>query len=94
MVLSSSPQSGATDSHTTRTTTRGSPHIKNRVHVGCTTGGVDELDAEIERLIGLGATIAWEEQFPPEVTAHYRNVVLRDPEGNEFCLGAGRPPSS
>ena len=35
----------------------------------------------------------WEEQFPPELAEHYRNVVLRDPEGNEFCLGAGQPPS-
>ena len=68
--------------------------IKNRVHLGCSTGGIDEVDAEIERLEGLGATIAWEEQFPTGVAARYRNVVLRDPEGNEFCLGAGRSPSS
>jgi hypothetical protein len=67
--------------------------IKNRVHLGCSTGELDELDAEIERLEGLGATIAWEEPFPPEVAAHYRNVVLRDPEGNEFCLSAGQTPS-
>lgn len=33
--------------------------------------------AEIERLTGLGATFAWE--------AHGL-VVLRDPEGNEFCV--------
>jgi hypothetical protein len=62
--------------------------VKNRVHLGC---GVPwpELEAEIERLVGLGASIAWEEEFPPEVAAGYRNLVLRDPEGNEFCLGAG-----
>jgi hypothetical protein len=40
--------------------------------------------------LALGASIAWEEDFPPEVAGTYRNVVLRDPEGNEFCLGAGR----
>jgi hypothetical protein len=44
-------------------------------------------------LIALGATVAWEEQFPSEVAATCRNVVLRDVEGNEFCLGAGRVPS-
>ncbi|MGQ0823565.1 MAG: VOC family protein [Actinomycetota bacterium] len=60
---------------------------KNRVHLGFNVSG---LDAEIERLVGLGATVAWEEEFPADVP--YRNVVLRDPEGNEFCLGlsAGR----
>ncbi|MGH9191186.1 MAG: GNAT family N-acetyltransferase [Acidimicrobiales bacterium] len=34
--------------------------------------------------------MAWEEEFPPDVAAVYRNVVLRDVEGNEFCLGAGK----
>ena len=62
---------------------------KNRLHLGCNVDTLDELDAEIARLQALGATIAWEEEFSPEVAAHYRNVVLRDIEGNEFCLGAG-----
>ena len=66
--------------------------VKNRVHLGCTGGTLAELDAEIERLRGLGATIAWEEEFPPAVAASYRNVVLRDPEGNELCLGGGALP--
>lgn len=64
--------------------------VKNRVHLGCTAGTVDDLDPEITRLQGLGATLAWEESFPPEVAAAYRNVVLRDPEGNELCLSGGR----
>jgi predicted enzyme related to lactoylglutathione lyase len=60
--------------------------VKNRVHLGTTA--VADLDAEIERLCGLGATVAWEEDdLPPGV----RNVVLRDPEGNEFCLGFRQP---
>jgi catechol 2,3-dioxygenase-like lactoylglutathione lyase family enzyme len=66
--------------------------VKNRVHLGCRADSLDVLDHELERLLALGATVAWEEVFPPEVAAHYRNVVLRDPEGNEFCLGAGDPP--
>jgi hypothetical protein len=66
--------------------------VKNRVHLGCAVASLDELDGEIDRLQALGATVAWEETFPPEVAGVYRNVVLRDPEGNEFCLGAGTFP--
>ncbi len=64
---------------------------KNRVHLGCSAGRLEALDAEIERLRQLGATVAWEETFAPAMAAAYRNVFLRDPEGNEFCLGAGEP---
>jgi hypothetical protein len=64
--------------------------VKNRVHLGCSAGDLDALDAEIHRLERLGATIAWEEDFP--VGSGYRNVILRDVEGNEFCLGAGDFP--
>ena len=42
----------------------------------------------VDRLVAMGAAIAWEEDFPAELG--YRNVVLRDPEGNEFCVGG--PP--
>ena len=62
---------------------------KNRLHLGCAVDTLDELDGEIARLQALGATIAWEEEFPPEIATRYRNVILRDSEGNEFCLGAG-----
>jgi len=65
---------------------------KNRLHLGCGVDSLDDLDPEIARLEGLGATVAWEEDFPPEVAVTYRNVVLRDPEGNEFCLAAGTLP--
>ena len=63
--------------------------VKNRMHLGLTAGPLDALDAEIARLEALGATVAWEEEFPPAVAERYRNVVLRDPEGNEFCLSGG-----
>jgi hypothetical protein len=62
---------------------------KNRLHLGCSVPTLADLDGEIARLVGLGATVAWEEEFPPAVAAGYRNVILRDVEGNEFCLGAG-----
>ena len=63
--------------------------VKNRLHVGCSAGRLEDLDGEIARLVRLGAVFAWEETFPPEVAARYRNVVLRDVEGNEFCLSGG-----
>ncbi|MGZ8752399.1 MAG: VOC family protein [Acidimicrobiia bacterium] len=66
--------------------------VKNRVHLGCDAGSLDNLRADLDRVVALGATIAWEEAFPPEVAARYRNLVLRDPEGNEFCLGGGTAP--
>jgi catechol 2,3-dioxygenase-like lactoylglutathione lyase family enzyme len=63
--------------------------VKNHLHIGSGVADLVDLDAEIDRLTALGATIAWEEEFPPEVAARYRILILRDPEGNEFCLGAG-----
>jgi predicted enzyme related to lactoylglutathione lyase len=56
--------------------------VKNRVHIDF---GADDVQAAVDRLVAMGATIAWEEDFPPELG--YRNLVLRDPEGNEFCVG-------
>jgi hypothetical protein len=66
---------------------------KNRLHLGCHTGTLAELDAELGRLSALGATLAWEEEFPPEIAAVYRNVILRDVEGNEFCVSGGALPA-
>lgn len=65
---------------------------KNRLHFGCSAGSLDRFDAEFERLVGLGASLAWKEVFPPAVAVHFRNWVLADPEGNEFCLGGGTLP--
>ncbi|MFI0480290.1 VOC family protein [Actinomadura sp. 9N215] len=48
--------------------------VKNRVHVDLVA--VDP-EAEIQRLTALGATVQ---------ARHPDNVVLADPEGNEFCL--------
>ena len=51
--------------------------VKNRLHLDLNP---DDQDAEVERLLGMGATrvdigqgeVSW--------------VVLADPEGNEFCV--------
>jgi predicted enzyme related to lactoylglutathione lyase len=52
---------------------------KNRVHVDLTTSDPDA----IPRLVALGATVVEEHELPG---GRHRWTVLRDPEGNEFCL--------
>jgi predicted enzyme related to lactoylglutathione lyase len=54
--------------------------VKNRVHIDITTSAEDR-DAEIERLIELGARRADIGQTGKESW-----TVLADPEGNEFCV--------
>lgn len=45
----------------------------------------DDVGAQVQRLLGLGAT-AVRESVDPEDTY----VVMRDPEGNEFCVCSSR----
>jgi predicted enzyme related to lactoylglutathione lyase len=60
---------------------------KNRVHVDL---AAREPDAEIERVLGLGAELV-DARIDGAPTWRGRDgirwVVLRDPEGNEFCIG-------
>ncbi len=67
-----------------------SKSAKNRVHLDIDVSGgpgtpLEErrrrVDAEVERLVGLGATVIG----PVELRGGYW-VVLGDPEGNEFCV--------
>lgn len=53
---------------------------KNRVHLDFRA---EDRLAEVERLVGLGAT-AHEEHTVPGLTW----TVLTDPAGNEFCVGS------
>jgi catechol 2,3-dioxygenase-like lactoylglutathione lyase family enzyme len=41
----------------------------------------EDASAQVERLLGLGATAVRENNDPDDTY-----VVLRDPEGNEFCV--------
>lgn len=54
--------------------------VKNRVHLDLTTEA-DDRDAEIERLLALGARRVDVGQSGDESWD-----VLADPEGNEFCV--------
>ena len=54
--------------------------VKNRVHLDLTTEAQDR-DAEIERLLALGAR-----RVDIGQTGRESWTVLADPEGNEFCV--------
>ena len=59
--------------------------LKNRIHLDVHAVDGDQ-EAEVERLIALGATHVDVGQ------GEQSWVVLADPEGNEFCVLAGPPP--
>jgi len=54
--------------------------VKNRVHLDVRVGA-DRREAEVARLVGLGATELWRQSQGP-----YAWVTLADPQGNEFCV--------
>nr|BFF16215.1 hypothetical protein GCM10025699_75180 [Microbacterium flavescens] len=56
--------------------------LKNRLHLDFRP---DDQDAEVERLLALGATRSDVGQ-----TSDVSWVVLADPEGNEFCVLGSR----
>lgn len=56
---------------------------KNRLHLDL---HASDLDAEVERLAGLGAT----ETGRHSLDNGYRWVVMADPDGNAFCVAASR----
>ncbi|HJM00347.1 MAG: VOC family protein [Acidimicrobiales bacterium] len=58
---------------------------KNRVHLDMF---VDDIAAEVERLVGLGAAVISQPSEPSHLG--FVAVVLTDPEGGEFCV-VGRP---
>ena len=65
--------------------------VKNRVHLDVRAAPgleADErmaaLEAECERLVGLGATRV--QRYEPEPPLQSGHIVMQDPEGNEFCL--------
>ncbi len=59
--------------------------VKNRVHIDLAPHSSQDRDAEIDRLLSMGAT---------QVDVGQRDdvswTVLADPEGNEFCVLSSR----
>ena len=58
-----------------------SKSIKNRLHLDLAPGADDDHTAEVQRLLGLGAT-----RVDVGQTDDVSFAVLADPEGNEFCV--------
>ena len=54
--------------------------VKNRVHLDVRVGA-ERREAEVARLLALGATELWRGAQGP-----YEWVTLADPQGNEFCV--------
>jgi catechol 2,3-dioxygenase-like lactoylglutathione lyase family enzyme len=52
---------------------------KNRVHVDL----INPDPHAVDEIVGLGATVIGEHRIPG-----HRWTVMRDPEGNEFCIAA------
>ena len=61
---------------------------KNRLHLDIDLAEGVALEPEVERVLGLGATVLGD-----EVVEEFgmRWQVLADPEGNEFCIVAQAP---
>lgn len=51
---------------------------KNRLHLDL---GAPDLDAEVERLTGAGASVVAQREM-----GDFRWVTMADPAGNEFCV--------
>ncbi|WP_090935099.1 VOC family protein [Nonomuraea jiangxiensis] len=56
--------------------------VKNRIHLDVNGTAGRSRDQEVERLVGLGATV-YDDRRQPDGTGW---VVMLDPEGNEFCV--------
>jgi hypothetical protein len=59
--------------------------VKNRLHIDLAPHTTDDRDAEIERLLAIGAT-----RVDIGQSADSSWDVLADPEGNEFCVLSSR----
>ena len=58
------------------------PRDRPRLHLDLDVADAAEQAAEVERLVGLGATVADWDLYPPDPDF----VVLVDTEGNHFCI--------
>ena len=59
--------------------------VKNRLHIDLAPHTSDDRDAEIARLLAMGAT-----RVEVGQTGDESWDVLADPEGNEFCVLSSR----
>lgn len=60
--------------------------VKNRLHLDLAAADDTTRDAEVDRILGLGATVLADLRTPDGGGW----VTCLDPEGNEFCILRGR----
>jgi catechol 2,3-dioxygenase-like lactoylglutathione lyase family enzyme len=76
------PPDGAAGTHLALDTSATPVQDHPRVHLDLYAGDAADQAAEVDRLVGLGATrVDWDD-YPPDADF----IVLADPEGNRFCV--------
>ncbi|HXL88154.1 MAG TPA: VOC family protein [Streptosporangiaceae bacterium] len=73
---------GRTDGAIALTHSQTEPQEHPRLHLDLHAATFEEQQAEVERLIGLGAARVDWDMYPSDPDF----VVLADPEGNRFCV--------
>ena len=58
--------------------------VKNRLHLDLLAKG--SMESEVARLVAAGANVVGVREDPDSVKNRDRWTVMRDPEGNEFCV--------
>lgn len=76
------PADGGPGTHLALDTSESPVQERPRVHLDLYAGDAEEQRAEVERLLGLGATRVEWDLYPENPDF----VVLSDTEGNRFCV--------
>jgi catechol 2,3-dioxygenase-like lactoylglutathione lyase family enzyme len=76
------PPAGGTGAVIALQTSRTPPEDHPRLHLDLHVTGVEEQEAEADRLVSLGARRVDWDSYPDEPDF----VVLADPDGNRFCI--------
>ncbi|MBO0775614.1 MAG: VOC family protein [Actinobacteria bacterium] len=65
------------------------PRVPQQLHLDLTVATKEELDAQHQRVLGLGARLLQDRASDPDEPLR----VYADPAGHPFCIFAGPPPS-
>jgi len=76
------PPPGGTGTVISLQTSQTPPEEHPRLHLDLHVNGVEEQEAEADRLVSLGASRVDWDSYPHDPDF----IVLADPEGNRFCI--------
>ncbi|MET0460304.1 MAG: VOC family protein [Ilumatobacteraceae bacterium] len=82
------PSDGGPGTHLALDTSESPVQDRPRVHLDLYAGDAADQEAEVRRLVALGATRVDWDSYPPAPDF----VVVADPEGNRFCVIDTKPP--